>query len=110
MDDRRLSDLLDCWRDWMRRPDHRADLGYPSTAAGIRWRPGGDFDAMLDSVDEANAMAVDACVDDLPLMERTAVYAVVIGPMVWRLREPIQDVYLRARDMLAVALNRRGIG
>lgn len=109
VDDARLSYLLDTWRDYMRAPDHRAALGYPSTAAGIRYRAGDDFDAMVDSLDDTMARAVDACVDDLPLMERTAVNAVVIGPMVWRLREPIYDVYERARAMLKISLKTRGI-
>lgn len=109
MTDERLSYLLDSWREWMRRPDHLGALGYPPTASGIRYRPGGDFDAMISNLDETMALAVDACVDDLPLMERTAVYAVVIGPAVWRLREPMADVHERARDMLKIALNRRGI-
>ncbi len=109
MTDDRLAYLFDTWRDWMRAPDHRHALGYPSTASGIRYRPGGDFDAMVASLDETMALAMDACIDDLPLMERTAVYAVVIGPMVWRLREPVHIVHERARDMLKIALNRRGI-
>jgi hypothetical protein len=107
MTDERLSYLLDTWRDWMREPDH--SLGYPSTAAGIRWRPGDDFDAMIASLDDTMAQAVDACVDDLPLMERTAVSAVVLGPQVWRLREPMHVVYERARSLLKISLNARGI-
>lgn len=107
MTDERLSYLLDTWRDHMFRDDH--GLGYPSTAAGIRWRPGDDFDGMVASLDETMALAVDAAVDSLPLMERTAVNAVVIGPMVWRLREPIGIVYDRARAMLKISLNARGI-
>ena len=36
MTDDRLSYLLDVWREWIRQTDHRHELGYPSTAAGIR--------------------------------------------------------------------------
>jgi hypothetical protein len=43
------------------------------------------------------------------MMERTAVVAVVIGPMVWRLREPVGIVYDRARSLLKIALKTRGI-
>lgn len=107
MTDDRLSYLLDTWREHQFRDDH--GLGYPSTAAGIRWRPGDDFDGMVASLDETMALAVDAAIDSLPLMERTAVYAVVIGPMVWRLREPVGIVYDRARAMLKIGLNARGI-
>lgn len=108
MDDQRLSYLLDTWREWYKAPDHR-ELGYPSRAAGIRYSASSDFDTMLDSLDQTMALAVDACVDDLPLMERTAVVAVVIGPMVWRLREPVGIVYDRARSLLKIALKTRGI-
>jgi len=64
---------------------------------------------MVESLDERMALAVDASIDDLPLMERTAVYAVVIGPMVWRLREPVYDVYDRAREALKTRLRGKGI-
>lgn len=109
MTDDRLSYLLDTWRDFIRRPDHLIALGYPSTATGIRWNPGDDFDGMVESLDERMALAVDASVDDLPLMERTAVYTVVIGPQVWRLREPMHVVYERAREGLKIKLTSRGI-
>lgn len=107
MTDDRLSFVLDVWRDWMREPE--LGLGYPGTAAGIRWKAADSFDDMCDSADRTTALAVDAAVDSLPQAERIAVHAVVIGPNVWRRREPIQDVYLRAREMLKVALNARGI-
>jgi hypothetical protein len=108
MTDDRLSWLLDLWRDWVKRPDHRHELGYPSTAAGIRFRAGSDFDSMVDNVDNSQAMAVDAAIDSLPPLERTAVHHVLIAS-VYRAREPLQDVYLRARVSLKISLNRRGI-
>jgi hypothetical protein len=106
MDDKRLSYLLQTWADWLRQP--AVHLGYPTTAAGIRWRSADDWEDLVDHLDETMARAVDTAVDDLPLNERTAVYAVVIGPMV-RLREPVQDVYDRARGLLKVRLRARGI-
>lgn len=108
MTDDRLSYLLDTWREHMHRDDH--GLGYPATAAGIRWRPGDDFDGMVASLDETMALAVDACIDGLPDNERLAVGFVVLeSPRVWRFREPIEVIYARAREMLKVRLNARGI-
>lgn len=107
VDDARLDYLIDTWREWLRAPD--TNLGYPSTAAGIRWRPGDDFDALVEHLDETMARAVDASVDSLPLPERTAFVAVTIGPMVWRLREPVYAVHARAREMLKLGLKMRGI-
>jgi hypothetical protein len=106
MDDKRLSYLLQTWADWLREP--AVHLGYPTTAAGIRWRSADDWEDLVDHLDETMARAVDTAVDDLPLNERTAVYATVIGPMV-RLREPVQDVYDRARGLLKIRLRARGI-
>jgi hypothetical protein len=108
--DDRLSYLLATWREWISAPEHVADLGYPSRAAGIRYRSGDDFDAMVDSMDRTMALAVDSAVDDLPLNERTSVYAVIVsGGRVWRLREPIDTVYERARGLLKIRLRARGI-
>jgi hypothetical protein len=106
MDDKRLSYLLQTWADWLREP--AVHLGYPTTAAGIRWRSADDWEDLVDHLDETMSRAVDTAVDDLPLNERTAVYAVVIGPMV-RLREPVQDVYERASGLLKIRLRARGI-
>lgn len=108
MTDDRLSWLLDLWRDWVRRPDHRHALGYPSTAAGIRFRAGQDFESMVTDVDQTQALAVDAAIDSLPPLERTAVHHVLIASE-YRAREPLQDVYLRARTSLKISLNKRGI-
>lgn len=108
MTDDRLTWLLDLWRDWMRRPDHRHELGYPSTAAGIRFRAGSDFDSMVDNVDNSQALAVDAAIDSLPHLERTAVHHVLIAS-VYRAREPLQDVYTRAREQLKISLHARNI-
>lgn len=107
MDDKRLSYLLQTWAEWLREP--AMNLGYPSVAAGIRWRSADDWEDLVDHLDETMARAVDAAVDDLPLNERTAVYAVVIGPRVWRLREPMADVYERARMAIKIRLRARGI-
>jgi len=108
MTDDRLSWLLDLWRDWVKRPDHRHELGYPSTAAGIRFRAGSDFDSMVDNVDNSQAMAVDAAIDSLPSLERIAVHHVLIAS-VYGAKEPLQDVYLRARDQLKISLRMRNI-
>lgn len=65
---------------------------------------------MGDWLDDRIALAVDAAVDDLPSNERIAVRCVVLdGPKVWHFRTPLEVVYERAREMLKVSLNARGI-
>lgn len=108
MTDDDLSNHLHAWRAWCRRPD--LALGYPSTAAGIRYSNGQDFDAMVDWLDDRIALAVDAAVDDLPVNERIAVRCAVLdGPRVWRFREPLEVVYGRARESLKIRLRAKGI-
>lgn len=109
LDDKALSDLLATWKSWCQRDD--THLGYPSRAAGIRWSPGQDFDEMCDSLDNRLAMAVDAVVDSLPPNEKAVVRAYVLdaGRHVWRFREPVEVIYARAREMLKIGLNRRGV-
>lgn len=104
---KRLTELLRLWAEWSAMP---ADsLGYPSQACGIRWRPGNDFDQMCSDMDDWLAHAVDVSVDELPAAERHAVHVVVLASGAWTGREPIEDVYGRARDMLAVRLKARGV-
>ena len=108
MTDDDLSNHLHAWKSWCNRPD--LGLGYPTTAAGIRYSTGADFDGMIDWLDDRIALAVDAAVDDLPVNERIAVRCAVLdGPRVWRFREPLEVVYGRAREMLKVGLHARGI-
>ena len=108
MTDDRLSYLLDVWREWIRQTDHRHELGYPSTAAGIRYRGGTDFETMTDSMDQTHALAVDAAIDSLEPLERRAVHHVLIRSQ-WASSIPLQDVFARAREMLKITLHRRGI-
>jgi hypothetical protein len=105
--DKRLTELLRLWAEWCAMPSD--SLGYPSTAAGIRFRPGNDFEAMCSDMDDWLAHAVDVSVDELPIIERSAVHTVVLGAAAWTLREPVQDAYGRARDMLKARLIQRGV-
>lgn len=110
MTDDRLSYLLDVWAEYMRGElggsglpdgyDSRAHVG--SSTASKAW------DAMVNDIERWQAETIDACVDDLPMNERVAVHHVKLNS-VWRLREPIQDVYLRARETLKVSLARRNV-
>ncbi len=110
MTDDRLSYLLDLWAEYMRgelggngMPDgygSRAHVG--SSTASKAW------DAMVNDIERWQAEAIDACIDDLPMNECAAVHSVKLAS-VWRLREPIDDVYLRAREGLKAGLKRRGV-
>lgn len=106
MKDERLTTILHTWRDWQRR--RVMPLGYPPRS--VPFLAGGAYDGDSDyaAADDAEARIVQACVDDLPGAENSAVYNVVMGTR-RPLGEPLQEVYARAREMLKVALNRRGV-
>ena len=63
---------------------------------------------MADSMDMTHALAVDAAIDSLEPLERRAVHHVLIRSQ-WASSIPLQDVMDRARTMLKISLNRRGI-
>lgn len=119
MKDDRLSEILANWREYQRRPDTR--IGYPRRSAGFQ-AAGGSWDGygwdedradMPQSeayavVDEAEAEIVQTVIDDLPGAEKDAVYNVVMGTR-RPLGEPLQDVYLRARGSLKIALYKRSV-
>ena len=116
MDDQRLSDILENWARWQRRPN--INIGFrPSSpvfqsGGAIAVGAGGAYDipqsdAYAD-VDDAEALTVQAVVDDLPGRERDSVYNVVLGTR-RPLGEPVQVVYVRATALLIIRLSKRGV-
>jgi hypothetical protein len=108
MTDDRLTVILQTWRDWQRRPN--TNIGYPPRSlpfqAGGQQHVSGESD--YAAADDEEARITQACVDDLPGPEQSAVYNTVMSTR-RPLGEPLEVVYLRARAMLKVALNRRGV-
>ena len=116
MKDDRLSDILANWRAFNRRP--AIHLGFRPRALVLEGDGGQEVnldnayetpqsEAYAD-VDETEARTVQAVIDDLPGPENSAVYNVVMGTR-RPVGEPLQEVYLRAREMLKIALRRRGV-
>lgn len=109
LDDRRLDELLDLWASWMSSSQPLRDLWYPDGACGC---VGGGysqtFDDMVEAADRRAADAVNGAVESLPPIEQSAVTHVHLDA-VYRFEEPMEGVYLRARDTLRVALPYRGI-
>jgi hypothetical protein len=102
----RLTVILQTWRAWQRRPN--TNIGFPPRA--IPFMAGGAYDGDSDyaAADDEESRIVQAAVDDLPGPEQSAVYNVIMGTR-RPLGEPLEVVYLRARAMLKIALNRRGV-
>jgi hypothetical protein len=115
LDDAQLTDVLDNWRRYQRAPDLR--IGWPKRSSPFQGAgdaaetgPVTQSDYYAD-VDEREARIVDTVIHDLPLLERTALFNVVLGtrrPIDGN--QPLQLLYLRARAMLRVRLAAKGIG
>jgi len=117
IDAQRLTDILDNWARWQRRPN--INIGFPprslvfESGGAVAVGAGSSYDipqsdAYAD-VDDAEARSVQAVVDDLPGRERDSVYNTVLGTR-RPLGEPLEVVYVRARALLIVRLTKRGIG
>jgi hypothetical protein len=112
MDDKRLSERLETWARWQRMSD--VNIGFPPRS--VPFMSGGSVspeDSDLSQseayweTDKTEAKVTQACIDDLPGKEHDAVFNVVMGAS-RPLGEPLQVVYLRAREMLMLLLRRRG--
>jgi hypothetical protein len=105
----RLDQLLELWTAWMSSSQPLRELWYPDGACGC---VGGgysqSFDDMVEAADARSADAVNAAIESLPPIEQCAVTHVHLYA-VYRFREPVEVVYLRARETLRVALPSRGI-
>lgn len=108
MTDERLSDLLDLWKQYMEEPSGPKGLPAESLVLEGRYISGADFEEMAQAVDRMQAKAVNAAIDDLPMVERVAVHHVKLAS-VWRLRYNIEAVYATACEKLKVGLGKRGI-
>lgn len=107
MSDDRLSWHLWNWARWHRLDPSR--LGYPRKASGgAQCYTNTDFDAMCNTADDACAEAVEAAINDLPMMEKVAIHHYHLYA-VYRSREPIEPIYNRACDAVKKTLTRRGI-
>ncbi len=107
IDDKRFRVLMETWRDWCRRD--RWVEGYADHSPTFREsRSGMDWTDLEESVDGWTAEIIDAEVRSLPLAERTAMHHVWLLA-VWRLREPMDAVYARAKDRLILRLHERGL-
>lgn len=106
-DHRRLDELLDRWAVWIRS----GGLEEFQVGAASYWPTGrSTFDDMLHAADSRDAERMNACIEDLPLIEQASVSHIHIGA-VWRSNrgESMQDIYLRARENLSDGLRRRKV-
>jgi len=105
--DRDIDNALHAWSAWMR--SERLALGFPGRAVGIWWKPGQDFDDMIESADAVLAQATDAVIDDLPPRLRSALSVRHLGCRWTGDPDDLPYALLDAREALGDGLRRRRV-
>lgn len=108
MDDGRVIYYLEIWRDWM-HPRKNNGLGYPSKSMGFGDSGIHNTDDWEESSDSIAGPAVDASIESLNAIEKTAIYVRWMGERT--LVNPIMiDVhYGVAINKLAIKLQEKGL-
>lgn len=104
--DKRLDSLLDIWSEWMRGESDGKGFGTQSHIEASNSSQ--DFDQLCDEMEYAQARAMDVCIEDLPRNERASVHHMHLAA-IWQFRDPLEEIYGRAREMLCTSLQKRGI-
>jgi hypothetical protein len=73
----RVTYYLDLWRSYMQQDSHK--LGYKSKSTGFNTGGIHSFEDMADEVDSDAARVVDQVIDDLPTMQKNALYVVYLS-------------------------------
>jgi hypothetical protein len=103
----KVKDALTIWAAWMERDNTK--LGYGHVTG---FQSGGSVSSWEDferKVENNLAINVNAILEDLPLHQQHAVFHFHIAAVFTPRRTRIEDDYADAVDVLAVALNRRGL-
>lgn len=101
--------LMEDWADWQR--GYRLKLGYPTKSAGIESGGGStSFDDLCDESDAEVMRKVDACVNDLPPIQRAAVCKRYGIAAVFRFpRQNYEAVLVEAHVALTEAFRKKGV-
>lgn len=111
MSEPRLDWHLWNWEQWQLRSHFGSLRAHWYPAVGAEGPGAGtlnDFDDMVSAVDGRCAQAVESALEGCTVAERAAVHHKHLHA-VYRLREPLEDCYARARCVIRATLDRRGI-
>jgi hypothetical protein len=108
MDSGKVLYYLDLWKDYMNGNSGKS-LGYPSKAAGFMSSGISSFDEMGEEIDITSARTVDQVIDDLPRLQRDAIYFVYLGQKVKMTDTQLELNYDLALDNLQTRLSERNL-
>ena len=98
---------LDEWARYMRHDASK--LGFRSAVPVIGISHSSDFDALADAADRESVKATDAVIRGLAHIEQLAIQHVHIAAVFRFKREPVEDIYGRARIGVEAGLRRKGM-
>lgn len=101
---------LDNWRRWQ-RTGQEVD-GFPGTTPGtVNWSIRSDVDGQLDAIARRNAQIVDTILDNLPPVQRIAVYIErgIMGRVFQFKRVTYHQALVGAKEAVGRELSRRGV-
>ena len=108
MDSSKVLYYLDLWRDYMKGNSGKS-LGYPSKAAGFMSSGISSFDEMGEEIDITSARTVDQVIDDLPKLQKDAIYYVYLGQNVKMTDTQIELNFDVAMNVLRVRLPEKNL-
>ena len=108
MDSGKVLYYLDLWKDYMKGNSGKS-LGYPSKAAGFMSSGISSFDEMGEEIDITSARTVDQVIDDLPRLQKDAIYYVYLGQKVKMTDTQIELNFDVAIDVLRVRLPEKNL-
>ena len=77
MDESKVIYYLNLWKSYMKSDNNR--LGFKSKSTGFNTGGVHSFEDMADEVDSEAARVVDKVIDDLPIMQKNAIYIIFLG-------------------------------
>lgn len=108
MNETRVIYYLEIWRDWM-KPKQNNGLGYPSRSMGFGDSGIHSTEDYEESQDSVAGPAVDAAIEDLKGIEKTAIYVRWMGEKTLINPIMIDTYYGVAISKLSKKLQERGL-
>jgi hypothetical protein len=107
MDASKVIYYLDLWRDYMQQDSHK--LGYKSKSTGFMSSGLSSFEDLGEQVDSEAAKTVDQVIDDLPTMQKQAIYVVYLNHKVTMDTRVLEYYYDSALMMLQRKLKEKNL-
>ena len=107
MDSAKVIYYLDLWRDYMKH--HNSGLGYKTRSTGFNTGGVHSFDDLGNELDGEAARIVEKAIDDLPSMQKQAIYVVYLTHKATMDTKVLEYYYDSALRMLQKKLKEKNL-